>query len=619
MRLTSARIIRLVQINQPLLQQNYLPYAAGLLQAYVIRHCNDLSRYLFLPPLYERQPIAAMVKELLLADLVGFSTYVWNIEHSLAVAQALKKAKPETVIVLGGPQVPDHAESFLRKNPWVDLCVHGEGEKVFLEILAHLEDRDWEGIPGLSYLKQGDFKTSLPAARSRKLEDFPSPYLQGVFEPLLKARPRQEWIALWETNRGCPFSCSFCDWGSATQNKVVAFPEDRLKAEIAWFAAHRMQMVYCCDANFGILPRDLELAQNMVFHAQNQKYPRSFYVQNTKNATERAFQVQKTLCGSGLSKTVTLSLQTITPEALKQVQRENISLETYRALQQRFRAENIPTYTDLLIGLPGETRQTFAAGIAQVIAEGQHNQIKFYPVYLLPNAPMSQPAYREQYALKTVWQPYKAPYASITAAAQDTQEWQEMLISTASMHPADWQEMRILAWLYELLYFNRHLLQLPLLLIHGLTDLSFAALLESYQRLAHGEITSALMAFLKDKARAICSGEPELCLGLWAQGQKAWLSVEDFVLTGLINSGAIPDFFREQEAIFQAILTEQGKTLPQTVLQEACQVSLALCQAQIKPQPIQISLSSNLWQVYQGLLRGEKLELVLQAQIFTGN
>ncbi|MBT9547917.1 MAG: cobalamin-dependent protein [Candidatus Sericytochromatia bacterium] len=620
MRVTDSLIVRLVQINQPLLRQNYLPYAAGLLQAYVQRHAPALSRYVFMPPLYQRLPLQTMLKELLLADLVGFSCYVWNSEYSLALAHLLKQAKPEILIVFGGPHVPDRADDFLKAYPWVDACVHGEGEAVFLALLERLPSRDWHGLPGLSFLDaEGGFQSTAQSERSRNLENFPSPYLAGVFEPLLKAQPSQAWIALWETNRGCPFSCSFCDWGSATQSKVIQFPEARLKGEIAWFARHQIQMVYCCDANFGLLPRDLDLAETMVKTAREQRFPKSFYVQNTKNATERAFQIQKTLCGSGLSQTVTLSLQTVTPEALKQVKRENISLETYRSLQRRFRAEAIPTYTDLLIGLPGETRESFAACISQVIAEGQHNQIKFYPVYLLPNAPMSQPAYREQYALQTVWQPYKAPYEAFSQTAgtgSEVEEKQEMLIATNSMSREDWQGMRILAWLYELHYFNRHLLQLPLLLMHGLTGLSFAKIFQGYLEHAKGEITSPLLAFLRQKAAAIQTGEPELCVGLWAQGQKVWLTVEDFLLTGLVSSGALPDFFAEQEAIFAEILSQQGKVLPPGLLSEAVGLAHKLAQYRLQPQPFSYPLSSNLWAVYQGLLRGEKPELCFRPETF---
>ncbi|HEY9840125.1 MAG TPA: cobalamin-dependent protein, partial [Candidatus Obscuribacterales bacterium] len=254
---SSSWIIQLVQINQRAFENKFLPYAAGLLQAYVLRHATDLSRYTFLPFLFERLPLSESLGRAQLADLLAFSTYFWNIEYSLELARLHKLAKPDSLVIFGGPQVPDRAEDFLRGHSCVDVCVHGEGEITFLRLLESLPGKDWDAIPGISWLDaQGQFHHNLPGPRQRELDDIPSPYLQGVFEPLLR-QPGSRWAALWETNRGCPFSCTFCDWGSATAAKVTRFGLERLKAEIDYFALHKIEMVYCCDANYGILPRDL--------------------------------------------------------------------------------------------------------------------------------------------------------------------------------------------------------------------------------------------------------------------------------------------------------------------------------------------------------------------------
>src|SRR5262249_19932768 len=126
--------VGLVQINNSFSGQNYLPYSVGLLQAYVEGHA-DPGRYRFLLPLYRRIPVREAVDHLRAADVVGFSAYVWNIRISLEIARRIKRAKPETLILFGGPQVPDRAETFLRANPFIDLVCHGEGEAVFLQIL----------------------------------------------------------------------------------------------------------------------------------------------------------------------------------------------------------------------------------------------------------------------------------------------------------------------------------------------------------------------------------------------------------------------------------------------------------------------------------------------------
>jgi len=95
---------------------------------------------------YSRIPVQQAVDHLLGADVIGFSTYVWNIRISLEVARRIKAARPETLIVFGGPQVPDRAEEFLRQNPFVDIVSHGEGEPIFLSILENFPRR-----PGKTY------------------------------------------------------------------------------------------------------------------------------------------------------------------------------------------------------------------------------------------------------------------------------------------------------------------------------------------------------------------------------------------------------------------------------------------------------------------------------------
>src|SRR5882757_6640097 len=146
--------IGLVQINNSFSGQNYLPYSIALLQTYVQKFAADPSLYEFLTPLYKRVRIADAVESLKDADLVGFSTYVWNGRISLEIARRLKVLKPGIVIEFGGPHVPDQPEAFLRANPQIDVAVHNEGERVFLQLLEAFSDRTaWASMPGISMVR----------------------------------------------------------------------------------------------------------------------------------------------------------------------------------------------------------------------------------------------------------------------------------------------------------------------------------------------------------------------------------------------------------------------------------------------------------------------------------
>src|SRR5260221_7014017 len=169
--------IGLVQINNSFSGQNYLPYSVAVLQFYVRQTAPDPGRFRFLPPLYKRVRIADAVESLLEADLVGFSTYVWNGRISLEIARRLKALKPGIMIIFGGPHVPDQPEAFMRANPQIDLAVRNEGERTFLKLLEAFPDRDaWQALPGVSLIKaDGGFVRNANIDRVRELDEIPSP------------------------------------------------------------------------------------------------------------------------------------------------------------------------------------------------------------------------------------------------------------------------------------------------------------------------------------------------------------------------------------------------------------------------------------------------------------
>src|SRR5579883_1252820 len=378
--------VGLVQINNSFSGQNYLPYSVALLEAYARRKLSDPSRFRFGLPIYKRIRIGDAVAQLLGDDIVAFSTYVWNGQISLEIARRLKTLRPETLIVFGGPQVPDQPEDFMRAHPFIDLAVHNEGEETFRRILEMYPARDWTSLPGVSFVApDGSFLRNPNGERFRDLDDVPSPFLEGTFDPLMRANPDETWIGLWETNRGCPFQCTFCDWGSATAAKVTKFGIDRLHEEINWFACNKVEYIFCCDANFGIQKRDIDIAEYVAKVKAATGYPKALSVQNTKNATERAYATQKVLSDAGLSKGVALALQSVDMHTLESIKRQNIALSTYEELQKRFTRDNVATYSDLIIGLPGETYDAFVDGVARVIEGGQHNRIQFNNLSILPN------------------------------------------------------------------------------------------------------------------------------------------------------------------------------------------------------------------------------------------
>ncbi len=602
-------VIQLIQSSHVKQNFQYLPYATGLLQAYLMRHASDLSRYIFLPILLERKPMDQTLEQIILADVFGFSTYVWSYQYNLALARAIKARKPKAVTMFGGPQVPDSAEEFLRENPCVDVCVHGEGEITFSRLLENLPATDWHEIPGISWIDTlGTFHHNPPAPRQKDLDQFPSPYLMGIFDDLVKKHDYY-WVALWETNRGCPFSCTFCDWGSNVSSKVTRFGMERIRAEIDWFAQHKIHNITGCDANFGILPRDLEITDYFVETRRRTGYPYTVFVQGAKNTFERSYQLNKKLIEAGLGDMVTISLQSINPLALKNIRRDNISLDVYRDLQKRCNSEGIDTYTDYLVGLPGETYESFVEGVSQLISEGQHHLMNFHNVYILPNAELNQPAYRAEHGLRTVRNPHFEQCFPVESK-MEAQEWQEVLIGASSYSQEDWVKMRVYAWWIEILYMLRKMMQLPILLIHMQTDLSFRHLFEFYTcgEIKNAPITQDVQAFLLNKAREICAGEPELCVVKNVE-DPFWLRVTDFIITGLSPQQVLKAFYAEQQTVLSQLLERHQLKLPGRMLEQSLALNQALTESLANQQSFRLELDYNLWEITSRFRRGESWEL----------
>lgn len=608
--------VGLVQINNSFSEANYLPYSVGLLQVYAEKHAQAAPHLRFRTPVFARLPLQQAVGQLEGCHVVGFSIYVWNFRLSMAIAQKLKELDPGVLIVMGGPQVPDRSEEFLRAHPFVDLCCHGEGEVVFSEILDRLRPGQWKledfaDLPSLSFLREGLFVQNPRAARLKDLNVIPSPFLNGTFDEVMRLYPHQEWLGLWETNRGCPFGCTFCDWGSATQAKVYQFDIQRLFSELQWFAQQKIEFIFCCDANFGILPRDLDLAREAARIKQESGYPKALSVQNTKNATERAYQVQKTLSDFGLNKGVTLSMQSVDKSTLKNIKRDNISLNSYQELQRRFTRDQVETYSDLILGLPGETFDSFVDGLSDIITNGQHNRIQFNNLAILPNAEMGDPEYQKRFGMQTVRTRLVNIHGSLEETEDDIYEYQDLVVATDSMPRADWIRTRAFCWMASLLHFDK-VLQIPLVVAHELSNLSYRDLIALFAEssLQNFPTLRKVQQFFHQTASNIQEGGTE-----YVQG-KDWLNIywpaDEYVLIELAVNGQLAGFYEEAYQLLSAHLLQSQARLPEGLLRQAVDLNQALLKVPFVSDDVTFDCGFNLMEFYRGVLTGQAVELQQQ-------
>jgi len=600
--------VALVQLNHSFAGQSFLPYSVSLLQAYAQKHAKQPDRYRFAIPIFKRQPVSQIVNLLVEADIVGFSMYVWNARLSLEVARSLKRANPGVLVVFGGPHVPNDATSFLAEHNFIDIAIHGEGEQPFLKLLEQYPSTHWDCIEGASYVDpSGVVCRNSIGTRICDLEEIPSPILSGTYDALIAANPRDSWIGLWETNRGCPFTCTFCDWGSAVANRVHTFGLDRLQREIDWFCEKQIELIFCCDANFGILPRDAEVARYVARQKRIAGFPRGLFVQTTKTATESAYEAHEILVQAGLGRGVTLAIQSLNPLTLRYIRRGNISMDTYFALQRRYSAEGIDTYTDVILGLPGETYESFVEGVNTLIDKGQHNRIRFNNLSLLPNAEMSEVTYRNRHGIMTVQCQLIVLPGEGESHASSVRESHEVVVATNTMPLSDWRKARVFSWMAALLYFDR-LLQLPLIIVREVAGISYRRTIEEIVN-ATGE--TALLAEIRDIfnawAEAIQVGGPEYpfsddWLGMY------W-TVDDYVFIKLTSDCKLHRFYDEVELILKRLLSRHGQMSAMPAVEDGLLLSRSLIKQPFVVEDICVETQYDVMGFYAAVLRGEKTTL----------
>jgi putative methyltransferase len=318
----------------------------GCLWSYAVTNPTVASNYRLAGLGVLRDPIDQVVGSLDNPAVCGFSTYVWNEQYNLQLAQAIKQRWPDCVIVFGGPNVPNQEQDYREWRaaaPWIDVTIRYEGEQAFQQML----------LDNLS----GDLKKDYVATRLEEL-DIPSPYLTGVFDSIVQDQ-RHQYAMTFETNRGCPFACTFCDWGSLTYSKIKKFPLERVFAEIDWAGKNQIEFVIIADANFGVFPdRDQAIVDHLIATKQQWGYPQQLNTNWYKNSNQVVLDIAEKLTQHGLNRGLTLSVQSMNDGTLTAIKRKNMRINDLSTLFRDCNRRQIPFYTELILGLPLALRQS---------------------------------------------------------------------------------------------------------------------------------------------------------------------------------------------------------------------------------------------------------------------
>jgi len=339
-----------------------------------------------------------------------FSNYIWSHAWNVVRSGEVKERSPHSLTIHGGPNTPKYADdvqAFFRMNPHVDISVHGEGEATFVHLLEALSGC-FEGgrapdleplreVPGITFRMGDEIVQTAKRDRIADLDTIPSPYLSGLFDDIGESGI---FLMTVETNRGCPYGCTFCDWGSATLSRIRKFDLQRVYDELEWCARHKVRMIFCADANFGIFARDVDIARKVVELKQQYGYPTAWESSYAKNTVKHLREIIEILSEGGVLSSGTLSLQSLDQPTLDTIRRSNIRVDKYEELAVEFGNNELPLVMELMMGLPGSTVTSMVGDLQQIIDREVRARVN--PTEVLMNSPMNDPEYRDEHKIETL-------------------------------------------------------------------------------------------------------------------------------------------------------------------------------------------------------------------------
>lgn len=449
-----------ISLVQPNFQQGpkefnayYLPYTVGILWAYAYQFPFIRENYKLEHIVWKRDDVDLVADKLSGSDVVAFSTYVWNKNYNYALAKRLKKINPDIITIFGGPEIPITKKDLFKKLPFADLVVKLEGEYVFKDILESLIlKHDLSLVSGLLINNNGNVIDTGSSKRIEFLDTLPSPYLTGVFDKLMAEVNDVEWNVTIETNRGCPYACTFCDWGSLTYNKIKKFNLERVFAELEWTAKNKCGFVTVTDANFGIfVDRDNAIADKLIEVQNTYGYPASFSMTWAKDQKPEVFDIIfKLIKNPKFNQGLTVSVQSMDLDVLENIKRRNLAQHKIDKIFALCDKHNVPVYTEIILGLPGETKESWKESFYKIFRAGNHTGINILQAQLLENAEMNL----EQ---KESFQMTSVPVYDYMSGSYNTNELKEsveVVTSTKDMPFEDMLDSQIHSWFLQTFHIN---------------------------------------------------------------------------------------------------------------------------------------------------------------------
>lgn len=595
----------------------YLPLTSGKLQAYAMT-CEEIAKqYKFMPYLFHIDTPENILNQYDNPGVAAFSAAIWNEQLCLHVAREVKKRWPECLIIFGGTQVPHNPVAYMECNPFIDIAVRGEGEEPFKQVLSrYLSSSEFSGIEGVTWRNPVSEKPEYNPDSSKfekDLDVYPSPYLLGLYESLVQSRQDLKFQTIIETNRGCPFACTFCYWGKGgLSRKYRFFSLERVAAEIEWIGKNHIPFVYNADSNFGMHRRDEEIADLLVATRRMYGYPEKVVNLYGKNTDMRIYEIAKKLYLNGMHKGLGLSRQSMDQDTLAKTKRGNIKISVYKSLQEKFEADGIPTFCELILGLPGETYESFSSGISELLEASLACQLIIVLCEIYPNTEMGDSAYIKKHGI--LWK--RNVSYGVHSVVQD-EKWVteniDYVIGTECMPTNQWKKAGKLAWTTMTLTS----LRLGYYLLHYLHHRFGTRYIDLIEFMAQGKMQEGTALLWREELGHYDAFMEQLIVGrgravmLPEFGDIYW-AIEESSFLRIANQA--DQFYKEMANIIAQFLAEKGIAFDQEEIGEAVMYQSLRVPTPKKSTKSEYVFQFNFPEFFEKIFSNDPIDLMRESQ-----
>jgi len=345
-------------------------------------------------------------------DVLGLSLYVWNVGLSLQIARYVKIKLPNCKIVVGGPHITYKEDiDYFKKYNFIDaVCKEdGYGEIFFTEYLYQLEQPtpDLTQVPYCIYPHNGMWKESFASFYKRdfkwpaRIYERNKPYINRRIE---KATKENKKISVaYESSRGCPFGCTYCEWGGGINSKVTFKPTEYIIEDLDFIFEYMKPFFFSfTDANFGIIDRDVDIIKHICNWKKRASVPSIMYFYGpSKVNKQNVYEIESLTAEYGMLSDYKVPVQDLNREVLKNIDRTDedwkTQLENYIKIREKHGGK---IRLEMILGLPGATLDSYYEALDYSCTMDTFG--KRYVWHLLPTTPASKKEYRDKFKIKTL-------------------------------------------------------------------------------------------------------------------------------------------------------------------------------------------------------------------------